>query len=313
MKDLMPYICVFEECLESREVFRTYDDWIIHMQKEHPVTQWLCCAPIHGPKSFNDEGAYKDHMRIVHPGSFAPSDLSELTRMSLRPSFQIFEICPFCDFLPDGVNSQGLKLFSDESQHALQKHVASHLEQLSLISIHLIDNNEEVDTTESSSVKRKQDLHEPLPESYVDVQWNGMLPRLDTLSDDPAWTQRYRKSVINQVPSVEEEWPFYWESKRIPHESQENDKSLQFFIARLRGSTADSRFHDTLRDKLFKSRIEWPVGENRYFIPNDKLQQLLNPDSILMELKRCKLVFADDDIQTTFRDQLQDCLPFLSV
>jgi hypothetical protein len=51
----------------------------------------------------------------------------------------------------------------------------------------------------------------------------------------------------------------------------------------------------TLRDKLCNARHEWPEGSFRYFIPVDDFNRIVTPDSILLEVERCAMIFKSDE------------------
>lgn len=54
---------------------------------------------------------------------------------------------------------------------------------------------------------------------------------------------------------------------------------------------------NNLEARLWDARIEWPLGQNRYFIPVDALSRLITLDSIKDELLRCNIVVPDGQLQ----------------
>ncbi|CZR60318.1 uncharacterized protein PAC_10214 [Phialocephala subalpina] len=149
MKDLAPYICVFEECTKPQECFQTFSEWISHIQLEHAPLHWDCFAPVHDPESFDSQDLYIDHMRSAHPGTFADSQLLALAQMSARADSLLFDKCPFCNSLPQDVPGINPDQLPDMYQNALQRHVAQHLQSLALMSLAWLYNSEDDDNSEN--------------------------------------------------------------------------------------------------------------------------------------------------------------------
>jgi hypothetical protein len=61
----------------------------------------------------------------------------------------------------------------------------------------------------------------------------------------------------------------------------------------------EDRLQQTLEERLWDARIEWPKGDNRYFIPADVLQSLVTVESIYSELVRCRIKMQRDEILDT--------------
>jgi hypothetical protein len=271
----MPYICILDDCLKSSDVFRTFEDWVLHMQTEHRVIQWRCFAPSHGPQSFDSEKSYERHIHEHHPGTFAPSELPALTRMSLRSTFQIFSLCPFCDFLPDEAKNTSSITLSNDAQDSLQRHVATHMEELSLISLRWLDVDDDIDSTESVSLERmdkvvrNSDDHPQFDDppvrtssskSDVDPDWNGSLPKCDSVADDPAWIS-WLGPRDPKIPSLSEEWPFRWKSI-LDSASRKSLVSVD----------SSAEVADNLAAELNTSKWEWPLRANSYFIPINEIE-----------------------------------------
>jgi hypothetical protein len=245
MRDLDPYICVFDDCKKPHDLFRTFNNWISHIKKEHIPLQWHCTAPGHQPETFPTEEAFIKHMRDAHAGTFTDEELPVFTQISARPATQIFTICPFCARLPDTSaiedqpNSQG--------QEALQKHIAEHLQSLALISLPWMDNVGSGVTAIKTSSGRQQDnvsdhweespplvfmdppnFESSVVDAYVDPQWE-VLPGMDD-SDDPAWTER--SSSGHSHASREQEWGFSKKTSLPPYDGHLKDEKLAAFVER---------------------------------------------------------------------------------
>src|SRR6266498_3702658 len=140
MNDIEPYICLFEDCGESRRLFRDRASWLTHMQKGHTV-QWSCTVAGHAPCVMGTEKSFEDHMRSVHAGAFTEAQLPWLKKRSQGPSNVIFTSCFLCGHVPleeDMLKESMLQGISLDREHdyrrvlsdCLAKHIASHLESL---------------------------------------------------------------------------------------------------------------------------------------------------------------------------------------
>ncbi|KAF8846476.1 hypothetical protein BDZ45DRAFT_546876, partial [Acephala macrosclerotiorum] len=140
IRDLAPYICTFEECDKPQHAFRTSDDWITHMVREHMLVEWICLMHTSGSTFstaeelvFPSEDDYIQHMRQIHGDSLAEKQLPMLAQISQRPVTDIFKFCQFCGGIPDSL--EHLKQDPISMQQALQKHVGTHLQSLAMISL----------------------------------------------------------------------------------------------------------------------------------------------------------------------------------
>lgn len=45
-QDILPYMCVYEDCSTPEEMYLTSDDLLKHVQDQHSILQWVCspCA-----------------------------------------------------------------------------------------------------------------------------------------------------------------------------------------------------------------------------------------------------------------------------
>jgi hypothetical protein len=82
---------------------------------------------------FRSEDDYMQHMHQSHGDSLAKKQLLTLAQISQRPMTDVFKICWFCGGIPDDLET--LKQDPNALQHALQKHVGTHLQSLAMISL----------------------------------------------------------------------------------------------------------------------------------------------------------------------------------
>jgi hypothetical protein len=66
----------------------------------------------------------------------------------------------------------------------------------------------------------------------------------------------------------------------------------------------------TLENQLWDAQIEWPKGQNRYFIPADEQLRLIKTESIITELRRCMISLTREQLLKS-ADQIFDGAPRL--
>ncbi|KAF4968448.1 hypothetical protein FSARC_4142 [Fusarium sarcochroum] len=151
LKDIDPYVCLFEECKQGDALFHSVEEWLGHMQWQHTVL-WTCQAPEHEKYIYDSETGLEEHIRHMHPGSFTEGQLPKLVDQGALPapdtfamlclSFQATEtaetvgefrvLCPICRDFPQ---PSALKEKEGEASHDLQSHIAGHLESIALLSL----------------------------------------------------------------------------------------------------------------------------------------------------------------------------------
>ncbi|KAI1657904.1 hypothetical protein F4813DRAFT_389169 [Daldinia decipiens] len=112
-KDLIPYVCLSEECSESMVQFDRFEDWKTHLddchssrwaEKVHSKT-WICDI-CHPECQFPSLKLIETHMHDMHGDTFTDIQIEVLAEESAiqtpRPSRQ----CPLCCFQVDDNNPQ---------------------------------------------------------------------------------------------------------------------------------------------------------------------------------------------------------------
>jgi len=61
-----------------------------------------------------------------------------------------------------------------------------------------------------------------------------------------------------------------------------------------------------LEELLVQARVEWPNGEDKYFVPIDEFERIVTVDTILAELERChfELSHNDEDSMRKFAETI---------
>ena len=128
-RDLRPYVCTYEGCLNPEKLYVTRHDWMYHEGQLHQRS-WICGN--HCNRKFSTPQLLKEHMLDCHLGTFAESQLPILIDMCERPADPDEKApCPLC-----GV---------EETLRALRSHIASHLEDLALFVLPLETDDHETD------------------------------------------------------------------------------------------------------------------------------------------------------------------------
>lgn len=158
LKDIDPYVCLFERCGEGDIAFKSPEEWLGHMQWKHTVV-WACQVSGHENCRYDSQVELERHLQSDHPDAFMESQLPELIQQSALPASDTFAVltlsidtsesqpttfdayqCPVC-----------LKKFpfatsdaeTTNPQESIQDHILSHLETIALLSLPVDDQDEE--------------------------------------------------------------------------------------------------------------------------------------------------------------------------
>ncbi|KAI0543777.1 hypothetical protein F4679DRAFT_81353 [Xylaria curta] len=102
-QDLCAYICVFEDCESSDEMFSSTYEWMLHMATFHSETEWVCHKCTKNPGRPEQEVSVvfptptllREHFHASHP-SLDPSEYSFLVDAGKRVSGIQKVRCPLC-------------------------------------------------------------------------------------------------------------------------------------------------------------------------------------------------------------------------
>lgn len=132
-----------------------------HMQWEHTL-QWHCRASNCQNQVFDEQAAFEHHMELLHSETFTSSQLPMLVESSRRPAAELFEYCPLCKYMPVAQQtSDGDQRNNDylEKANHLHKHIATHLEELVLISLPWQDDINEISSSRDTPSKGRVSLN----------------------------------------------------------------------------------------------------------------------------------------------------------
>lgn len=213
LKDIDPYICLFEDCSKPNEHFRNVEDWLNHMKWQHTIV-WSCPAFDHKSTLFDSKDEFEQHMNQEHFATFTESQLPLLVQKSAHPASDTFSVltarnnpaaaqsryeCPLCDFFvekPDDQNNSdsallGAEIPTNNPAKVIQHHIAAHLESIALLSLPEQDNldddfsiaRDSEGTKKNSTRQDDRDdlLLEPVPEGFspiMDPDYDDILAEL---------------------------------------------------------------------------------------------------------------------------------------
>lgn len=235
MKDLEPYICLFENCSEPQQLYRDRTSWLSHM-RNHAV-KWTCSLRTHKPQTFDTEGLYDQHMQSDHTGRFPPSQLAALKKRSQRPSTSLFDECPLCKkgYYAQSQMDSSTKLNPHQSaatiahtQTRLQKHLTFELQRMALYCIPHLEGDEESISSEDPDNRR---IHESTIDKVPSITFGDM----DTSTDDYLLDEYANiLSETTEVPSSEmtsiTDWEFVSQQKWEKFPDHAKDPRLERLV-----------------------------------------------------------------------------------
>ncbi|TRX88536.1 hypothetical protein FHL15_010575 [Xylaria flabelliformis] len=180
-QDLCAYICVFEHCGSSEEMFSSTYEWMSHMATFHSEAEWVCYKCTKHPRSpkqdisvfFQTSALLQEHFQASHP-SLDPSEYGFLIDAGKRISGIQKVRCPLCrpglvtferdeedgDMTPPPSAGHEIGLIQLEED----EHIATHIHEFAL---HSFPSSEE-DISESS----KTPSHS-CPSTRVEITFRG--------------------------------------------------------------------------------------------------------------------------------------------
>jgi len=157
LKDIDPYVCLFERCDQDETLFKTQEEWLGHMQWQHTVA-WTCQICGHEPATYDEPRKLEHHIRSEHPASFTEIQLPVVIQESASPAPDTFAVltaslaaecqtdsqanidheCPICQKKFNQRTSEEASS-PDDGEGGVQNHVLYHLESVALLSLPIDD------------------------------------------------------------------------------------------------------------------------------------------------------------------------------
>lgn len=117
--DLRPYICTYEDCRNSSQLYDSRQDWVQHENSAHRMI-WRCLE--HVNQVFTRVDTYKHHLQSEHAQANDEASLDRIIQASESVSDVADWACPICMVMLD-------------TARAMEGHVALHLERLACFSL----------------------------------------------------------------------------------------------------------------------------------------------------------------------------------
>jgi hypothetical protein len=220
------------------------------MQETH-TKQWTCTAAGHEVSIFETEEDFEHHMRSDHAGGFKEAQLPWYKKRSQGPSASTFTACPLCGYEPteDKLVTLAVAKESDRNQkykrgkaisEDIAKHLASHLQALSMKALPWQETEEEEAPSEKSASKHANEGHENDDDNRSSLFLLGdHIPdtplQFDDVPEDiqpiELETEAYETTDNDHIPkSYEEEWGFL---RRREYYGHDRDPILQKLLRKL--------------------------------------------------------------------------------
>lgn len=115
MRDLSPYVCLYEHCDDPTATYCTSRQWLAHMNESHRAQSWLCqqCQ-----LRLSSEDLYREHLAHVHGMSLE----QVVFLVGLNTGSESLKECLFCEE-------------EDDDPDNIRLHMAVHLRQYALLSL----------------------------------------------------------------------------------------------------------------------------------------------------------------------------------
>ncbi|KAF7904376.1 hypothetical protein EAF00_001710 [Botryotinia globosa] len=311
LRDIEPYVCLFDGCNKSTEYFATVEDWVNHMQWQHAVV-WCCQVPGHESTVYRSEEEFKHHLREEHKNAFNETQLSMIVKKASQPVSDLFGssalaangndneshtvgACPLCPFsvdipehnaLPDNLEVEKASLPVSKE---LCDHIAAHMEAIALLSLPERDDLEDANTNERQS----ENTYQSLDRDTID------LPPIASIigNDDDEISPDHAHHSIGPTSSEftsRGDWNYILEDKQVKLRQDREparDPTLQNFVRRAR------------RDEMFR---RWKIDRIPPIV-------LYDPDGIETSpiIAGSQAYSTADDVHDMFVNNVDNFQPFV--
>lgn len=171
-RDLKPYICLSEECLDSHSAYPTFSEWHRHMklhdwrwyQKTYLTPSWVC--PLCGPSNnaYNNSNALYSHLAESHSDKFPSTELEAISRQSKIEQRRAWNDCLLCCFIINERKSEDKSAVSKrengQQEQVIVKSFRSHFEMPSPddagLDLDLSDTSSDSDSAETPQQKMQR-------------------------------------------------------------------------------------------------------------------------------------------------------------
>lgn len=157
-RDLQPYLCTFEDCASSSEMYESRRKWYGHELQHH--RRWFSCNG-HCERVFPSADLLVAHMKDTSSGKIVDTQVPMLIRMSTVPIDRSAESsCPLC-----------LSVIAGSNQ--FRKHLGRHMEEIALFALPKSYAGSEDSTDPGSPDTDIEEMTEHIDEPRLDATERG--------------------------------------------------------------------------------------------------------------------------------------------
>lgn len=219
LKDIDPYVCLFEDCKENHALFKTIEEWLGHLRWQHTII-YSCQAAGHEREVFDSREDLENHIRSEHPHTFTESQLpglvakgalpapNTLSNLNLSHSVTDFQ-CLMCRNFDSQVVDVHMQTTDDGTtpEQRLQDHILGHLESIALLALpdqgdaHRVDSNVRLSSHDSDIAVQRET--ENLPSAtFEDIAAGGPGDESVPDQDDNGelWAAVFRQIKQSRLP-----------------------------------------------------------------------------------------------------------------
>lgn len=143
-QDILPYMCIYEQCPLPDEMYLTSEELIKHIREHHGTTMWSCPYCLQKTSEdnsciFKTSEQWQNHMQQAHGNLIPEEHLLSLAGVSERQVIQDVA-CPLCAYSPEGI------------QTTVDQHILQHLHEFSLRSLPPVAGDDTQDSISNGSV-----------------------------------------------------------------------------------------------------------------------------------------------------------------
>ncbi|CAN9214406.1 unnamed protein product [Alternaria alternata] len=120
LQDLQPYICTYQDCESSQQLFRSRREWAEHEATHRKL--WRC--PEHAAALYSSISGLENHLRQDHNGGFPEDQIAVIAKIGETTAMDTRTKCPIC-YVPADTANLG----------DLQSHIANHLERFATFAL----------------------------------------------------------------------------------------------------------------------------------------------------------------------------------
>ncbi|PTB45639.1 hypothetical protein M441DRAFT_54680 [Trichoderma asperellum CBS 433.97] len=193
-RDLKPYICLAEECLDGHSAFPTFDEWYTHMelhdwqwhQKVYLTSSWVC--PLCGlvDDAYMSPQALYSHLTKYHRKNFKDTQLEAISRQSKMEQPRAWNDCLLCCFTIEEEKGKDRSVISkqqndQQNQEPINKQNQNAINQ---------ENQEAI-----KSLRMNLTMASPHPSLDVD----SLNTSSNSDNEDSHWQKRQRRDSSNTI------------------------------------------------------------------------------------------------------------------